>query len=145
MLQIMAGAKPFPEPMLTCYRLEILIEILTFSFKKMCFKMFSAKWRPFCSGGDEWKASVDLCDSFSIFPQGCFNSSPPGQNGCYFADYIFKCIFVNEKFGILIWISLKFVPKGAVDNESALVQLMAWHQAGNKPLPEPMLTQFTDA
>ena len=24
-----------------------------------------------------------------------FNSSPPGQNGHYFADDIFSCIFVN--------------------------------------------------
>ena len=29
---------------------EILIEILTFSFKKMRFKVASAKWRPFCLG-----------------------------------------------------------------------------------------------
>ena len=29
---------------------EILIEILTFSFKKMCLKVLSAKWRPFCLG-----------------------------------------------------------------------------------------------
>ena len=29
---------------------EILIEILTFSFKKMRFKVSSAKWRPFCLG-----------------------------------------------------------------------------------------------
>ena len=29
---------------------EILIEILTFSFKKMRFKVSSAKWRPFCHG-----------------------------------------------------------------------------------------------
>ena len=29
---------------------EILIEILIFSFKKMCFKVSSAKWRPFCLG-----------------------------------------------------------------------------------------------
>ena len=27
---------------------EILIEIPTFSFKKMCLKVSSAKWRPFC-------------------------------------------------------------------------------------------------
>ena len=27
---------------------EILIEILTFSFKKMCLKVSSVKWRPFC-------------------------------------------------------------------------------------------------
>ena len=29
---------------------EILIEILTFSFKKMCLKVSSAKRRPFCLG-----------------------------------------------------------------------------------------------
>ena len=29
---------------------EILIEILTFSFTKMCLKVSSAKWRPFCLG-----------------------------------------------------------------------------------------------
>ena len=30
--------------------IEILIEILTFSFKKMRLKVSSAKWRPFCIG-----------------------------------------------------------------------------------------------
>ena len=29
---------------------EILIKIITFSFKKMHLKMQSAKWRPFCLG-----------------------------------------------------------------------------------------------
>ena len=37
------------------------------------------------------------------------------------ADDIFRCIFVNEKFCILIEISLKFVPKGPIDNNPALV------------------------
>ena len=60
-----------------------------------------------------------------------------------FAD-IFKCIFRNEKFCIFIRISLKLVPKGPDDNKSALVQVMAWRRTGVKPLPEPMLTQFTD-
>ena len=32
------------------------------------------------------------------------NSSSPGQNGPHFAD-IFKCIFMNEKFCVSIWIS----------------------------------------
>ena len=61
------------------------------------------------------------------------------------ANDIFKCIFLNEKVRISIKISLKFVPKGPIDNESALVQVMAWRRTGDKPLPEPMLTQFTDA
>ena len=49
------------------------------------------------------------------------NSSPPGQNGRHFADDVFGCIFVNEEFCILIKISLKFVPKGPINNKPALV------------------------
>ena len=37
------------------------------------------------------------------------------------ADDIFTCIFMNEKFCILIKISLKFVPKSPIDNNPALV------------------------
>ena len=57
-------------------------------------------------------------------------------------DDIFKSIF-NESVWISITTSLKFIPKGPVDYKSALVQVMAWHQTGEKPLPESMLTQFT--
>ena len=32
------------------------------------------------------------------------------------ADDIFRCIFMNENFCILIKSSLKFVPKGPIDN-----------------------------
>ena len=49
------------------------------------------------------------------------NSSPPGQNDRHFTDNIFRCIFVNEKFFILIKASLKFVPKGPNDNNPVLV------------------------
>ena len=31
------------------------------------------------------------------------------------------------------------------DNKSALVQAVAWRRTGDKPLPEPMMSQFTDA
>ena len=64
--------------------------------------------------------------------------------GTILADDILKCFFMNEKFCILIWISLKFVPKGPIDNIPALIQIMAWHLSDNKPLSEPMLAQFTD-
>ena len=57
----------------------------------------------------------------------------------------FKSIFLNENDKILIWCSLKFVPGSPIYNETAFVQVMAWHRTGDKPLPEPMLTQFTDA
>ena len=54
-------------------------------------------------------------------------------------------MFMNEKFFISIRISLKFVPKGPIDNNAALVQVVAWRRTGDKPFPEPILTQFTDA
>ena len=73
--------------------------------------------------------------------------SLPGQNGCHFADNIFTCIFMHEKFCLSIQMSptWKFVPKGPIDNKLALVQVMDLHWTGDKPLPEPMLTQFTNA
>ena len=40
--------------------------------------------------------------------------------------------------------SLKSIPKGSIDDESSLVQIMTWHWTGSKPLPKPMLTQFCD-
>ena len=57
--------------------------------------------------------------------RGCvsalINTLRQRQHGCHFADDIFWCIFVNEKFGILIKISLKFVPKSLSYNNPALV------------------------
>ena len=75
----------------------------------------------------------------------CINSSPPWQNGCHIADDNFNLVFMNEKFCVSIRILLKFVPKGLIDNKSVLVRVMAWRRTGDKPLPEPLLTQFTNA
>ena len=49
------------------------------------------------------------------------NSSPQGNMATILEDNIFTCIFVNEKFVILIKISLKFVHKGPIDNNQLLV------------------------
>ena len=51
--------------------------------------------------------------------------------------------FFNEKFRNRI--SLKFIPKGAIDSKSPLVQVMVWRRIVGKLIHEPMLTQFTDA
>ena len=67
------------------------------------------------------------------------NTLRPKQNGCHFPDNIFKCIFLNESIWISIEISLKFVPKGPINNIPALVQIMAWCRTGDKPLSETML------
>ena len=59
-----------------------------------------------------------------------------------FADNIFKCIFFNGNVWISIKISLKFVPKGPINNIPALVQIMAWRRPGNKPLSEPIMVSL---
>ena len=48
-------------------------------------------------------------------------NSTPGQNGRHFADDLFRCILVNEMFCILIKVSLKFVSKGLISDNPALV------------------------
>ena len=70
------------------------------------------------------------------------NTLRPRQNGRHFADDIFKYIFLNENVGIPIKISLKFVPKGRINNIPALVQIMAWRRLGDKPLSEPMMVSL---
>ena len=69
---------------------------------------------------------------------------PLDKMAAILADDNFRCIFLNENDRIPIRISLKFVPRSPIDNKPALVQVMAWRRIGDKPLPEPMLTQFTD-
>ena len=61
------------------------------------------------------------------------------------ADDIFKCILLNENDKIPIQLSLKLVPRSPINNKPALVQVMAWRWTGDKPLAEPMMTQFLDA
>ena len=70
------------------------------------------------------------------------NTLRPKQNGRHFADDIFKCIFLNENVWIPNNISLEFVPKGPINNNPALVQVMAWRRPGDKPLSEPMMVRL---
>ena len=64
------------------------------------------------------------------------------QNGCHFADNIFKCIFLNEIIWISIKLSLKFVPEGPMNYIPALVQIMAWCWLDDKPSSESMLVNL---
>ena len=61
------------------------------------------------------------------------------------ADDISKWTFLNKNDRIPTLISLKFIPKSPVDNKPTLVQVIAWCRTGDKPLPEPMMTNSTDA
>ena len=69
------------------------------------------------------------------------NSLRPRQNGRLFADDTFKRIFLNENIRISTKNSMKFVPKGLINNIPALVLIMAWRRPGDKPLSEPMLVR----
>ena len=44
-----------------------------------------------------------------------------------------------ENVRISLKISLKFVPKGPINNCPSLVQMMDWRRPGDKPLSEPMM------
>ena len=79
-----------------------------------------------------------LCHGFQLR----FNTLRPRQNGRYFPDDIFKRIFLNENVLISIKISPKFVHMGPINNIPALVQIMAWHRPGDKPLSEPMMVSL---
>ena len=67
-----------------------------------------------------------------------WNNAYVRQDGRHFAADILKCIFLNENVWILIEISLKFVPKGLINNIPALVQIMASRRPGDKPSSEPI-------
>ena len=75
--------------------------------------------------------------------QNRFNTLRPSQDGRHFAADIFKCIFLNKYVRISAEISLKFVPKGTINNIPSLVQIMAWRQPGDKPLSEPMIVRLS--
>ena len=103
---------------------EIWIGFPSFSFRKIHFKLLSAKMAAILSTGEmSYTAILSCCKQLTTklrllnFVYLIANiSSPPEQNDRHPTDGIFKYIFMNEKFCILINISLKFVPKGQVNN-----------------------------
>ena len=88
----------------------------------------------------ESKQTLLNLSMLKYFPS--FNSLRPRQNRRHFADGVFKCNFLNENVWIPIKISLKFVPKGPINNIPALVQIMAWRRPGDKPLSEAMMVSL---
>ena len=75
-------------------------------------------------------------------PLTLLNTLKLKQNGCHFMKDSFKCNFLNENASILIKFSLKFVPKGPINNITSLVKIMAWHRPGEKPSSEPMMVSL---
>ena len=73
------------------------------------------------------------------------NPSPPDKMAAILQPTQSNAFWWMKTFFALIRISRKFAPKGPIDNKPAMAQLMAWGRTGDKPLTEPLLTQFTDA
>ena len=84
------------------------------------------------SGQTRVHVRKDTC-SFSTFRLG--------QNRGHVADDNLQHIFLKENIWISIKISRAFVPGGQINNQPALVQIMAWRRTGDKPLFEPMLVR----
>ena len=88
------------------------------------------------------KSLFSECDIKDYHSFRWLNTLRPRQNGRLFADDTFRRIFLNENIRISIQISLKFVPKGLMNNILAvLVLIMAWRRPDDKPLSEPMLVR----
>ena len=85
----------------------------------------------------KWSSLMVPCE---ITRDWCVNTLR--QNGLHFPDDIFKCIFLNENVMLSIKFSLRFVPKGPINNIPALVEIMAWRRPGDKPLSEPMMVSL---
>ena len=51
---------------------------------------------------------------------------------------------MKEYFSILMQISLKFFPSGSIDTGCTLVQAMTRYRTGEKSLPNPVTTRFTN-
>ena len=122
---------------------------LNFFLKKFHSQMLFAKCQPFCLCLNVLTycclvmryGIADLAQHW--FGYWLVITLRPRQNGRHFAEDIFKCIFLNENVSISIKISLKFVPKGPINNIPALVQIMAWHWPGDRPLSELMMVNLS--
>ena len=90
-----------------------------------------------CANSSTHDVIVDMSLSVQYY-----NTLRPRQNGRHFADDTFNRIFINENVRISIKVSLKFVPKGPINNMPALVQIMAWSRPSDKPLSEPAMVSL---
>ena len=121
LVQIMAcrlfGTKPLSRPMLGYYEMDpwaqtsvkLYIKIQKISLTKMHVKVSSAKWRPFCPGGDEL---ITHCPRqiWQLFQKCKFQTQ--------FGDHILN-IQVNFAMKARAWEDL-------VDGKLILVQIIAW-------------------
>ena len=120
-------------------RVRKLYLFLFFCLPDLCLFDFALPFYLFGGCGQPGPSS-NLSSQFTMHKP--INTLRPRQNGRHFTDDTFKPIFLNESGWISIKISLNFVPKVPINNIPALVQIMAWHRPGDKPLSEPVMVNL---
>ena len=106
----------------------------------------------------QWREIIENTNvSFDIFFDSSTKSTIASGEGkdILEAYSYFLCSLVSvfhQHYGNLLVVQchkiLTFIVKysqGSINNKSALVQTTAWRRLCDKPLPEPMMTLFTDA
>ena len=96
------------------------------------------KYRQAPDWNEEWMSRAQIHYDAHI----TFNTLKPSQDGRQFPDNNFKCISLNENTWIASNISMKYFPKGPINIIPALVQKMARHRSGDKPLSEPIMNSL---
>ena len=107
------------------------------SILDMRLKIINLKLHPHLPAANEKIPWTCLQITATQYRWSRMNTWMQRQYGHHFADDTLKHIFSYENIRISIKISLKFVHKGPINNCPPLVQMMAWHRPGDKPLSEP--------
>ena len=127
---------------------QCILQALQFSYTAVCgvatsisnqFTMTSSVYNgTFFLCRSFWSGSGYCTAAWTLILEKVCKLIEAGTKWLPFRNDIFKCIFLNENVWISIYISLKFVPSGWVDDIPALVGIMAWCWKGDKPLSEPV-------
>ena len=96
-----------------------------------------------CPLHKRWLHAIQRIMCLTSSQRSIFSTLRPRQNGRNFANNIFNRIFVNENVRISVEFSLKFIPKGPINNIAALVQIIAWCCLPcDKLLSEPVMVSL---
>ena len=131
---------PGPMLLLNLKRLDLCsLKLITLDIKYIVI------YETCCRGNTQYQqtnADEQLIEIPGVSSCWRVNTLGPRQDGRLFPDDTFKRIFLNVNIIISNKISLKFVPKGPINNIPTLVQIMAWRRPGDKPLSEPMMVSL---
>ena len=112
-----------------CIHIATQIPFKIFVFRySFCIENFrNFLWFEQTKHNKKWERLFGLLLSGSIhitiFHDVIMNTLKFDQSDWHFADHIFKCIPCNEKYSIVVKMSLKLVTTGLIDNVSPLVPL----------------------